>query len=288
MAFVWDLNLDAELELERKGYNRSARLALQLQEYLAAARQRLLGPEDRVLGEALPAARGAMIGRAWCPTPRAVGRLRDAGVAVEPHPPGELLKRVNHRRFAWELGAGPPGALWISDPEELERALARPGSWLLKRPLGFAGRGQLKWRGTKAPAERAWLAASLAADGLVLEPLLEIEAEFSVHGFAWRDGRYELGRPCLLLTEHGAFRGARLAGSDDLGATERAALAARADDVARALLAQGYFGPFGIDAYRYRASARLGAGFCALSEINARYTMAFDVGFARHPSQLEL
>jgi hypothetical protein len=55
---------------------------------------------------------------------------------------------------------------------------------------------------------------------------------------------------------------------------------------ARALFQAGYFGPFGIDGYRYLVDGK--AGFCALSEINARYTLGFVTGFPQHPSQLSL
>ena len=43
------------------------------------------------------------------------------------------------------------------------------------------------------------------------------------------------------------------------------------DAVAKALFRAGYFGPFGIDGYRYDWAGA--SGFCALSEINARFTM---------------
>ena len=56
--------------------------------------------------------------------------------------------------------------------------------------------------------------------------------------------------------------------------------------VARALASAGYFGPFGIDAHRYELEGK--SGFCALSEINARYTMGFVTGFPRPPCELSL
>jgi hypothetical protein len=56
-------------------------------------------------------------------------------------------------------------------------------------------------------------------------------------------------------------------------------LSARAASVADALFGAGYFGPFGIDAFTYRGED--GAlRFHELSEINARYSMGFGVGFA--------
>jgi hypothetical protein len=57
-----------------------------------------------------------------------------------------------------------------------------------------------------------------------------------------------------------------------------ARLAEEAARVAAALASAGYFGPFGIDAYTYRAHG----GALELqvrSEINARYSMGFAVGF---------
>ena len=58
-------------------------------------------------------------------------------------------------------------------------------------------------------------------------------------------------------------------------------MAGEAERVARALSGAGYFGPFGVDAFTYRD--RVG-NVCVQprSEINARYTMGFAVGFAPH------
>jgi hypothetical protein len=107
----------------------------------------------------------------------------------------------------------------------------------------------------------------------------------SVHGFLWRDGRHELGHVCIQdISSRGVFRSIRRAERTELEPDEAPALRAQADRVALALRAAGYFGPFGIDAYRYKTSA--GSGFCALSEINARYSMGFVTGFPRHPSEL--
>ena len=97
----------------------------------------------------------------------------------------------------------------------------------------------------------------------------------------------QLGRPCTQdVSERGTFRGVRLSRAGDLSTSERDALHERADSAAHALFQAGYFGPFGIDAYRYRDGS--GGGFCALGEINARYTLAFATGFPVHPSELSL
>jgi hypothetical protein len=160
----------------------------------------------------------------------------------------------------------------------------------LKRPLAFAGRGQQRAYKALTEKEWTWVDASLKTDGLIVEPLIEPTLEVSLHGFVWRDGRRELGRVCVQeVTDRGVFRGVRLARSGELDAGEEAALFERGEGVAAALGSVGYFGPFGIDAYRYRGLEGVGrSGFCALGEINARYTMGFVTGFPRHPSELEL
>jgi hypothetical protein len=145
----------------------------------------------------------------------------------------------------------------------------------------------MRFYGAISDKQWSWLDVSLAQDGLIVEPLVTPTLELSVHGFIWREGRYEIGRPCVQqVTERGVFRGVRLAEPAELATSELRALSERAEAVSTALVGAGYFGPFGIDAYRYERDGE--RGFCALSEINARYTMGFAVGFPRHPSELRL
>jgi len=288
--YGWILNLDAELELARgrPGYVPQRKLLAQLAEHGKSSRA-LLGPDDVLLepGMDVGAAKG-VVGRAWCPTPMALASLRRYGVEPEPHPDATVLRRVNHRSFAHELGGGLPDQSYVRTREEL---LARVGDytrlWLLKRPLGFAGRGQLRIIGPLTEKQMTWVDASLKRDGLLLEPLVEPTFEVSLHGFIWRDQRHELGRICAQdISERGAFRGARLAAAGELTTDEQATLTDRAEAVARALAHAGYFGPFGIDGYRYTLDGA--TAFCALGEINARYTLSFATGFPRHPSDLVL
>jgi hypothetical protein len=157
----------------------------------------------------------------------------------------------------------------------------------LKRPLSFAGRGQMRFYGTITDKQWSWLDLSLSRDGLTAEPLVTPTLELSLHGFIWPDGPSELGRVCVQqVTERGVFRGVRAATPGELETHETDALTAQGGRVAGALYDAGYFGPFGIDAYRYQLDGR--AAFCALSEINARYTMGFVTGFSRHPRELLL
>ncbi len=285
--FAWVLNLDAELELSRgrPGYVPQRKLVAQLTEHGRGARL-LLGPLDAVVGEA--PVTPEHVGRAWCPTPLALARLASFGVVAEPHPSASVLRRVNHRLFAHQLGGGLPEGAYLVSRAQLQDQLgdcSRP--WLLKRPLTFAGRGQQRVLGPLSDKQWAWVDASLARDGLLLEPLVKPTLEVSLHGFVWRDGRYRLGRPCRqLISERGSFRGIRLCEPSELSLAEDRALFERAEAAAQALGTAGYFGPYGIDAYRYEHQGDV--AFCALGEINARYTLGFITGFPQHPSELLL
>jgi len=285
---AWVLNLDAELELARLDFAYVPRLKLlrQLAQFGQGSRA-LLGPKD-VLVQPGSASLSGFVGRAWCPTPLSLAQLAAAGASPEPHPDACVLRRVNHRLFAFEAGGGLPDQQYFRERAPLEALLRRGDKrWLLKRPLAFAGRGQMRFYGAISDKQWSWLDVSLAQDGLIVEPLVTPTLELSVHGFIWRDGRYELGRPCVQrVTERGVFRSVRLAEPAELATSELRALLERAEAVSKALIAAGYFGPFGIDAYRYERDGK--RGFCALSEINARYTMGFAVGFPRHPSELQI
>jgi hypothetical protein len=69
---------------------------------------------------------------------------------------------------------------------------------------------------------------------------------------------------------------------EDASEGERAAIAAAFRQSARALAAAGYFGPFGMDAYRYR-DARGETRLNPRSEINARYSMGWSAGMLKKP-----
>jgi hypothetical protein len=283
--YGWVLNLDAELELAQASYNPSARVLSQLEEYGTASRA-LLGAEDVLVRKGMSNAE-ALIGRAWCPTPRAIAALLAAGVRPEPFPSVEVLRRVNHRRFAFELGGGLPTQQYVEDRAALEAILSRGGDWLLKRPLAFAGRGQLRVFRALSADEWAWIDASLATDGLIVEPLVRPLLELSQHGFIWPSGEHEIGRQCVQeVSERGAFRAVRRAAPEELTRSEGDALRDTTERVALALIRAGYFGPFGIDAHRYELAGK--SGFCALGEINARYTMGFVTGFPRPACELSL
>lgn len=280
-GFVWELNLDAERELATAGsYTRS----LEQQRFVAAHREQaraVLGASDVALGdEGLELAQLAgRVGRAWCPTPGALARLRGAGAIVPAAPLPEVLRAVNARSFCAELGQTLEGALFSEDLDLLLTRLADPAGpadWLAKRDFGVAGRGRLKLRrGVPSSAELSWLRASLRTGGVQLEPWLALEAEFDVQGLIEPEGHVHFSPPGLqLIDENGAWLSSREATSEELLPAERTALEDEGERVAAALIERGYFGPFGIDAYRYR-DERGRPRLQPRSEVNARYTMGW-------------
>ncbi len=95
---------------------------------------------------------------------------------------------------------------------------------------------------------------------------------------------FQLAACLQTIGGRGAWQSSRRATTNDLQPSELKQLQHQAARAADALTRANYFGPFGIDAYRYKLGAD--TGFCALGELNARYTMGFVVGFPRHPSEI--
>lgn len=280
---VWCLNLDAELELAQPGYRtRSA----SMQARLAALRPRLsglLGPGDLVLDDdPSPKAIFGLEGAAWCPTPWALSLLQKAGARLPEAPPFATLRRANHRRFCAGLGHHLPGACYVDTLDELRAAVAAPtgsGSWLLKRPLGFAGRGQLRASaGPLDEATRRWAEAALrGGEGLQVEPLVERFGDFAIHGLLGRDGALRLGHPTVQrCSALGSWESSERADGELLDG-ERRALEEEARRVAEALEKIGYFGPFNLDAFAWKGDDG-GRRFNPRCEINARYSMGWAVG----------
>lgn len=288
LAFL--LNLDAEIELSDPSYARSDRMRRAIRERArwllpriraATDTDPILIDDDRPdLGWPPPARADA-----WCPTPRALARLRALGLPPPDAPPADVLRTVNHRAFTVPLGIALPRARFVTTLVDCLQALAiAPDDlWLLKRPLGFSGR----MRKVIIPrhldtAARTWIAASMTAygRGLMVEPLVERVLDCSLHGRLARDGSVERGQPVVVDCDHdGAFVDARRAAAGELDDVEVEALVAAFDAVVDRLRIAGWFGPFGIDAFRWRDGD--GEHFHPLVELNARYTMAWWTGMGR-------
>jgi hypothetical protein len=166
---------------------------------------------------------------------------------------------------------------------EAPPAFALGGAWRVKRAFGMAGRGQrVIAPGLLGEGDDAFVRAGIRDGGLQIEPNVAIATEYGLHGRLAQDGALALG---ALVEQRCDARGAWLATSRarDGAALDGEAigdrLAAQARRVAVALAGAGYFGPFGVDAFTYRDElAEL--HLAVMSEINARYSMGFAVGFA--------
>jgi hypothetical protein len=289
-ARAWVLNLDAEHELDDPSAHTPSRAIDARTRALSLKLGALLGPGDVFVMGDMRLPNRAYAGRAWCPTPHALIALSRAGVRRPEAPPLDVLRRVNHRRFCAELGQTLPGARYAASRAELDQTIAaRPAeTWLLKRPFGFAGRGRLAIvPGALDDAAERWIAASFAAgEGLQVEPRVERAGDFGLHGYVPRAGDPTLGEPTVQRCDAaGVWIESARAAPGDLDAAEGEALRAAAVETAAALGAAGYFGPFGIDAFRYR-DADGGIRFNPRCEINARYAMGWAVGMGERRPDL--
>ena len=281
---AWVLNLDAEDELVRGSVYRGPSLARRAELAEIGLRAGLVREGDVVLDAALGVrddrrARG-LPGAAFMPTPYARSRLALSGSVPPPAPPLAVLRRANERDL---LLPKLEGACFVRTRDAALAVLAAPtptGLWLCKRALGAAGRGHRRVQAGHVRAEDvAWLDAALRKTGGVqLSPWVERLGDYALHATLAVDGVLTEGAPTAQTIDVGdAWRGSRIATPGELAEAEHAALRGALAEAGRALANAGYFGPFGIDAFRYRDVAG-GAVFCACCDVNARYTMGFAVG----------
>jgi hypothetical protein len=285
--FAWVLNLDADVELAaiasgatgaRTGYAPKRSVLDAMRTFAPKLAASLLDPAlDVLIDENSPAgsARG-LVGRAFCPTPRALRLLERAGAEPEPHPTCDVLLTVNSRGFCSSLGTTLPSAAFVtSEPEARAHLLLEPPhelatTWRAKRNFGMTGRGQRvidPFNVTDNDSE--FIRAALGEGGVQIEPNVSIVTEFAIHGFLRPSGALVLGP---VVKQHCDARGAWLS-SEKIASGDIPNLVPEAERVAAALNVAGYFGPFGVDAYAYRSGADI--AFQPRSEINARYTMGF-------------
>lgn len=290
---AWLFNFGAEVELEdpNKVQNQASRARAP---ELITKCSVLFGPNDLVIaGDASDKgiAEG-FVGRAWMPTPRALAALRLAGAFVPKAPAYEVLQRVNDRRFSVGLGATLEGQ---SIAASIDTIITRMGertnvkNWVLRRAFGFAGRGRRRARLEEVSGSaRSWIEASLRREGsIVVEPWVERMADFGLHGFVSATGVLWLGDPTLQeMTEDGAWIKTRPAAKGELSQEEADSLEATTRQSGEALFAAGYWGPFGLDAFRYR-DAKGETLWNPRSEINARYSMGWGIGMGTRRPDLE-
>jgi hypothetical protein len=232
---------------------------------------------------------------AWCETPvamahrggpRAIGTIPwDAPLHDLlwrlPTPSPEVVARVHHRGFhlqvAAEIGCALPGARMVESLVELDRSLRNgPRSWVVKAPFSASGRSRYIERNGPAlsdPKARRTVEGLFAYHGpLYFEPWMERTEDFGVSALLADGTDAELrivGIHRQRVDRKGQFEGIEL--DAGLAAEDRERLVATTEAVAAALGREGYVGPFGIDAWRYRrADGALVLN--PLGEINARMT----------------
>lgn len=280
---AWVLNLDADLELAKgAGYAPSARVLAAMRPHVERLARSLLAPGDVLLADVDRAS--GLVGRAFCPTPRAIEALRRAGAVVPPHPPASVLRRVNARGFCAGLGRTMDDASFVTTEEDALATLARPPSpplsdtWRIKRAFGMAGRGhRVVAPASITRADLATIRAGIEEGGVQIEPNVAIVTEYAIHGVLDARGDHRLGRVCVQRCDaHGQWRATEPLRDGDPAIVR--ALVEEGERVARALAEALYFGPFNVDAFTYRdlhGRVRLQPR----SEINARYSMGFAAGF---------
>jgi len=251
----------------------------------------LLGQGEVLVDETSPpmVVRG-LVGRAFCPTPRALAILTRAGAIPEPHPSVDVLRRVNSRAFSASLGASLPGAAFVTSEPEARATLATAPpvghAWRVKHAFGMTGRNQrVVSPGTEDAADLAFVLAGLARGGVQIEPQVTIREELARHGFLHRDGSLDVG---ALVVQTCDARGAwlsteRVPVHSDAYVALATTLLDEVTHVGGALFRAGYFGPFGVDAFTYEDRDG-GTRLQRRSEINARYSMGFPVGFGAPPA----
>ncbi len=270
------LNLDADEELA----GRPARdLGLKARARLVARSSELglLVGDAYVLGTGDDARACGRVGLAFCPTPRALEALMAAFAVPAPAPSFEVLARVNHRKFCADLGQTLEGAAFVHDLESVaSRMRARAGGeWVLKHPHGYVGRMRHRSFVFDAPTLSFAKSCLEEAGGLELEPWVARTDDYALHGYVAHDGTLTLGEPTRQICDgRGVWQ--KTSREHDLSAKERTALVDETSRVGRALVEAGYFGPFGVDAFRFLDAGE--ARFQPRCEINARYTMGYAVG----------
>ncbi len=280
--YAWVLNLDADLELAHgAGYTPRASVERAMVPYVERFRAAFVSEKDVIVDTSTPAGSAAgFVGRAFCPTPRANAMLVRAGAEPEPHPAFDVLRRVASRAFSASLGPTMPKSAFftrLDDARDTLRGDPSPGtSWRIKRAYGMAGRAHRVVHPSPRDEDVAFLARWIAEGGAQIEPNVRIVDEYAMHGRVAGDGSMELGALTRQRTDaNGAWIASEHAEDAPREVNEKIAHEAR--KTSRALADAGYFGPFGVDAFTYEDGGRV--VLRPRSEINARYSMGFAVGF---------
>jgi hypothetical protein len=276
--YLWVLNPDAERELSAThSYAVRAAFIQRIAERRALF-DGLVQGEPTEYSHELSAKYAASMALFWCPTPTVVQTALKCGLRVSAHPTLEVLRSVHDKRFPTSVLGDVilPGRCNVSSEEEWRhlRASTR-GSLRLKRPFGYAGKGQRIWP-ELGGEDRRWLADSLRRGGFVAEPQITGAVELSLHGLVDAHGLL-LGEPCSLWTD-AASAPVSIERSSSLQAEIHERLKQVAERAAEELQGAGYFGPFGIDALVVDEVPHL-------IDLNPRFTLGWSIGMGKLRSE---
>lgn len=201
-----------------------------------------------------------------------------------------IVRRVNSRRFKHQLettlDAALDNAVCTTSTEELMSAVASlvESGWVLKGEFGGAGREVRFDAGPISKADIAWASNRFRRNlAVTVEPRLNTIEEAGIQFEIHRDGRAEfLGVTPLLTRPNGGYLGSGFRNDASLIETWKEAIEI-CSEAAKLVAAEGYFGPLGIDAMRYRDAAGT-IRMRAIQDLNARYTMGcLALGLRRFP-----
>jgi hypothetical protein len=276
---AWVLNLEADDARARgRGWTPSKALYAMIDARAQALARSLVLPGDLVLERDDPRVLGdEYTGAAWSITERAIAQWKRARVKIAPTPSPALVDRVSSRAFAQRLTPSEPREIEVRR-STLEATRLPDGPARVSTEHTCAGRGHFT---AETPEQTRFILARLltAHERAYVAERVEVLADFALHGWVSRDRVVTLGSPTEQRVDRrtGAWIETVAAAPESLSIDEQEALVARAREAGVALADEGYFGPFGIDAFRFRD--RDGRSrFCARCELNARYTMGWAIG----------
>ncbi len=200
-----------------------------------------------------------------------------------------IVSRVNSRRFKLrletELGVALEGAACCERAFQTQDAVeSLGGQWVLKCEFGGAGREVRFGKGLLSSQDLAWIALRIERGlAVTVEPRLDAIDEAGIQFEIHNDGHVEfLGVTPLLTRPNGGYLGSGFRDDPALIETWQEAIEVCSAAATR-VAADGYFGPLGIDAMRYR-DADGAIRMRPLQDLNARYTMGrLALGLRRFP-----
>jgi len=194
-------------------------------------------------------------------------------------PSVEIVKTWNDRVTSVSWEAQDDSSRWtpaiIASMAEFESLMASDAhqKWIIKARFGMSGRERIMGSGSEmTETQRRWLEKRLQAQGSVIwEPELEIIEEVGIQFEVEASGQVRfLAAWPLINAPTGAYSGSRMGLTPDETTRWRSVIDT-VHTVASKAGAEGYFGPFGMDAIRYRTED--GVRVRPVMDINARWTM---------------